>query len=101
LPTRNFGIIFEREIDEELMLIRIGIAAQLQGVSASTLRRWEKDGKMLPYGRTRGGHRRYKLSQSVEQKQGWKITRIFTDIASGMNTLTLIIQCTIIYYKNS
>ena len=55
MPTRNFGIIFEREIDEELMLIRIGIAAQLQGVSASTLRRWEKDGKMLPYGRTRGG----------------------------------------------
>jgi len=51
------------------MLIRIGIAAQLQGVSASTLRRWEKDGKMLPYGRTRGGHRRYKLSQSVEEEK--------------------------------
>jgi putative resolvase len=107
------------------MLIRIGIAANIQGVSASTLRRWEKEEKMFPYRRTKGGHRRYNLSQLMgeekkesnphqqqlvigyarvsatkqrkelitqqehlrifAQKHGWRIERIFTDIASGMN----------------
>ncbi len=47
------------------MLVRIGIAAKLQGVSASTLRRWEKEEKFLPERRTRGGHRRYKLVQAM------------------------------------
>ncbi len=45
------------------MLVRIGIAAKLQGVSASTLR--EKEEKLLPERRTRGGHRRYKLVQAM------------------------------------
>ncbi len=109
------------------MLVRIGKAASIQGVSASTMRRWEREEKILPYGRTRGGHRRYKLSQmlgeeeqegednpqhnqmvlgyarvsgakqkkeletqqehlrSFAHQQGWKVGRIFTDIASGMN----------------
>ncbi len=51
------------------MLVRIGIAANRQGVSASTLRRWEKEEKMLPYGRTRGGHRRYKLTQIMGEEK--------------------------------
>ena len=42
------------------MRVRIGIAAELKGVSSSTLRRWEKEGKLLPVERTMGGHRRYK-----------------------------------------
>jgi len=106
------------------MLIRIGIATRLKGVSPSTLRRWEKEEKMLPAGRTRGGHRRYKLIELVEEEkkrekqhvkvvigyarvsankqkkelekqqkqmrtfasqQGWKMKKVFTDIASGMN----------------
>ncbi|GAH82471.1 unnamed protein product, partial [marine sediment metagenome] len=54
------------------MLVRIGIAAKLQGVSASTLRRWEKEEKLLPERRTRGGHRRYKLVQAMngEKEKG-------------------------------
>ena len=43
-------------------LYRIGPAAQLLGVSASTLRRWERMGKMTSH-RTEGGHRLYRLSQ--------------------------------------
>ncbi|MCG3221623.1 MAG: MerR family DNA-binding transcriptional regulator [Candidatus Heimdallarchaeota archaeon] len=34
------------------MLVRIGIAAQVKGVSSSTLRRWEKEEVMRPAGRT-------------------------------------------------
>ena len=102
------------------MLVRIGIAAAVHGVSASTLRRWEKEERMQPVCRTKGGHRRYKLIKSSKEQenqqkvvigyarvsaakqrqelsnqqeqiknfveqQGWKLKRIFTDIASGMN----------------
>ncbi|MCE7741543.1 MAG: MerR family DNA-binding transcriptional regulator [Candidatus Heimdallarchaeota archaeon] len=51
------------------MLVRIGIAASMQGVSASTLRRWEREEKLLPSGRTRGGHRRYKLAQIIGEEK--------------------------------
>ena len=47
------------------MLVRTGMAAKMQGVANSTMRRWEREEKMLPYKRTRGGHRRYKLSQML------------------------------------
>lgn len=43
-------------------LYRIGQAAQLLGVSASTLRRWEREGKITSH-RTEGKHRLYRLSQ--------------------------------------
>ena len=43
-------------------LYRIGQAAQLLGVSNSTLRRWEREGKLIPQ-RTEGDHRLYRLSQ--------------------------------------
>lgn len=105
------------------MLVRIGVAAAQQGVSASTLRRWEKEERMSPECRTKGGHRRYKLvhinkegegekstprtvigyarvsatkqrhelmNQQEQRKrfveqQGWKLKKVFSDIASGMN----------------
>lgn len=43
-------------------LYRIGQAARLLGVSTSTLRRWEREGKLIPQ-RTEGDHRLYRLSQ--------------------------------------
>jgi len=43
-------------------LYRIGQAARLLGVSSSTLRRWEREGKLIPH-RTEGKHRLYRLSQ--------------------------------------
>src|SRR3990167_7423386 len=43
-------------------LISIGKAAELLGVSVQTLRRWEREGKLLPE-RTSGRQRRYDLSK--------------------------------------
>lgn len=40
-------------------LITISKAAKLLGVSISTLRRWEKEGKISSENRHTGGHRRY------------------------------------------
>lgn len=45
------------------MLISIGEASSLIGVSVSTLRRWEKEGNFIPVSRTIGKHRRYSLSE--------------------------------------
>src|SRR5688572_30194274 len=43
-------------------LFKIGQAAKALGVSPSTLRRWEREGKIIPE-RTEGSHRLYRLSQ--------------------------------------
>ncbi|MBC7530542.1 MAG: MerR family DNA-binding transcriptional regulator, partial [Oligoflexus sp.] len=40
------------------MYISVGAAAEILGVSISTLRRWEKEKVLLPSYRTIGGHRR-------------------------------------------
>jgi DNA-binding transcriptional MerR regulator len=42
--------------------LSISEAAKLKGVSVSTLRRWESEGKLIPE-RTPSGHRRYDLYQ--------------------------------------
>ncbi|MDB9325710.1 helix-turn-helix domain-containing protein, partial [Nodularia spumigena CS-590/02] len=42
--------------------LSISEAAKLKGVSVSTLRRWETEGKLIPE-RTTSGHRRYDLAQ--------------------------------------
>lgn len=39
--------------------ISIGEAASLLGVSTQTLRRWEREGRLLPDERTHGNQRRY------------------------------------------
>ena len=44
------------------MFISIGAAAELLGVSHVTLRRWEKEGFLAPSFRTKGNHRRYRVS---------------------------------------
>lgn len=43
-------------------ILTISEAAAVLGVSVTTLRRWEKEGKLAPE-RTRAGHRRYDLSK--------------------------------------
>lgn len=43
--------------------LTISEAAKLKGVSVSTLRRWESEGKLIPDHRTANGHRRYDLAQ--------------------------------------
>ena len=43
-------------------LCTINEAAKALGVSISTMRRWEQEGKIMPE-RTTGGHRRYDLAK--------------------------------------
>ena len=45
------------------MNLSIGQAADVIGVSVSTLRRWEVESYFLPDFRTKGGHRRYSLKK--------------------------------------
>jgi len=45
------------------MFVSIAIAAAHFGVSTSTMRRWERQGRLAPAKRTLGGHRRYSLEQ--------------------------------------
>ncbi|MGL5076134.1 MAG: IS607 family transposase [Waterburya sp.] len=47
-------------MDDSLMSISIGEAAEILGVSVKTVRRWSDDGK-LRYERAPSGHRRYNL----------------------------------------
>ncbi|MBO0350700.1 IS607 family transposase [Phormidium pseudopriestleyi FRX01] len=53
---------------------RISEAAKIKGVSPSTLRRWESEGKLIPE-RTASGHRRYSMSQllGVESHRAYTI----------------------------
>ena len=54
------------------MLISIGKAAIMLGVSVVTMRRWDRSGRLRPATRTCGGHRRYdhlQLLQRVKPKQ--------------------------------
>jgi putative resolvase len=48
-------------------LLSISEAAKMLGVSESTLRRWEREGRLQPDERTIGGQRRYKLSSIQPQ----------------------------------
>jgi len=50
------------------LLVRIGIAAKIIGVTTKTLRRWDKDGKLEPTLRTKGGHRRYETTELPGQE---------------------------------
>ncbi|MCE7742260.1 MAG: IS607 family transposase [Candidatus Heimdallarchaeota archaeon] len=79
------------------MLVRIGIAANMQGVSPSTLRRWEREEKMLPCMRTRGGHRRYKLSkmrgkEKEEEQQHQQVVVGYARVSGAKQKKELITQ---------
>jgi excisionase family DNA binding protein len=47
--------------------VSVGEAAQALGVSISTLRRWEREGKLVPE-HTPGGHRRYDLTKLYPER---------------------------------
>jgi putative resolvase len=73
-------------------LIDISQAAQLLGSDITTLRRWDKEGKIVPQ-RTPGGHRRYLMSdikrlqgiseeQIGELKEGSKKVAVYCRVSS-------------------
>ena len=45
------------------MYLSVGQAAEVMGISISTLRRWEEEGYLMPCYRTKGNHRRYSLER--------------------------------------
>ena len=70
------------------MFISISAAAELLGVSHVTLRRWEKEGFLAPSFRTKGNHRRYRVSDLLalfslvsvrEWKADWEGVAHFSD----------------------
>lgn len=57
-------------------------AAKVKGVAASTLRRWEAEGKITPE-RTLKGHRRYDLSQLINIKPELSYTVGYARVSSA------------------
>ena len=55
--------------------LSIAEASKILGVSISTLRRWEQEGRLIPDTRTKGGQRRYKLSTLLPEMKNEKDTR--------------------------
>ena len=50
------------------MMVSISKAAEVLGVCKKTLRRWDKEGRLVPC-RTAGGHRRYDLDALFEYRE--------------------------------
>ena len=61
--------------------LTIAEAAKLKGVSASTLRRWEAEGKLIPE-RTANGHRRYDLARLMGLKSDGALTVAYARVSS-------------------
>jgi putative resolvase len=53
------------------MIKSVGVkeAAEILGVTPQTIRRWEKEGRLIPTSRTKGGQRRYNVNQ-LQPKKG-------------------------------
>ena len=62
-------------------ILTISEAAKVKGVSPSTLRRWEIEGKLIPE-RTPNGHRRYELSQLLNIKSELSFTVGYARVSS-------------------
>ncbi|MDE5083442.1 MAG: IS607 family transposase [Trichodesmium sp. St18_bin1] len=62
-------------------LLSIQEAADLLGVSSNTLRRWEAQGKITSE-RTVGGHRRYQVSDLLNQKSDASLTIAYARVSS-------------------
>lgn len=62
-------------------MLTIGEAADLLGVTAKTLRQWEKEGKITSL-RTQGGHRRYLVADLLGSHASEKITIAYARVSS-------------------
>jgi excisionase family DNA binding protein len=58
-----------------MRLLSIGEAADQLGVAVGTLRRWHRQGRLAPAGRTIGGHRRY-LHDALRSSLGSSATPV-------------------------
>ena len=68
--------------DSSKSFVSIGEAALTLGVSVTTLRRWEQEGKLIPTYRTYGNHRRYSL-QSLNTLIGKNDSNLDVSVGYG------------------
>lgn len=61
--------------------LNISEAAYLLGVSTDTLRRWEKEGKITST-RTKGGHRRYDLTNILSEQEDEGLTILYARVST-------------------
>ncbi len=67
------------------MKYSVNKASEILGVSISTLRRWEEEGKLIAE-RTPGGHRRYdstKLTRFINKKENKRLTIAYARVSSN------------------
>ncbi|EJF06112.1 putative site-specific integrase-resolvase [Thiovulum sp. ES] len=64
-------------------LLTIKEASELLNVTTSTLRRWEREGKLVPDERTKGNQRRYKLSSIRPEKLKNRKTVAYARVSSN------------------
>ena len=80
---KNYINLKERQ---EKMLIRISQVAYLLGVSATSLRRWDAEGILIPTFRTPGGHRRYKLTEVLALRDSEENLGSEAEVESHVNS---------------
>ena len=68
-------------------LLNIRETSELLNISQSTLRRWEKEGRLIPDARTKGNQRRYKLSsirpEMIESSNSKRKTIAYARVSSS------------------
>lgn len=72
-------------------LLTISEAANILGVTMQTLRKWHKDGKLIPT-HTLGGHRRYRQSD---------VENIITGMADGNAKTIELLNEAIVYTRDN
>jgi putative resolvase len=74
--------------------------ANILGVTPQTVRRWEKEGRLIPDSRTKGGQRRYNATQlqpaQLQSIQGKKITIAYARVSSHDQKTDLERQCSLL-----
>jgi len=66
----------------ENILIKIGKAAHILGVSIQTLRKWERSGELVPARKTQSGTRYYRINQLTTIKNENAITICYARVSS-------------------
>lgn len=61
--------------------VRIGVAAEMLGVTVATLRKWEKTGELVPSRRSRSGTRYYSLEELTGLRDDDRLTVCYARVS--------------------
>jgi len=73
-------------------MVKIGKAANIVGVTPETLRKWDKDGELLPDRRSKGGTRFYDRDHLLQRKKENMITIAYARVSSHDQKSDLVRQ---------